>query len=108
MPLVGDCAAAPRPNKIGVVEPDSMVVVLLLLVVVLAAASLVCFSWASRIDVSSSCKRVRSQSTVKLSTVSTFGCSLPSESSIRVSSNWNAIGAAGDVLLHSAKESENM
>lgn len=50
-------------------------------VVVPLSISLVCFSWHSFIDDSNSVNRNRSQSTVKLSTVSEFGCSLlPNES----------------------------
>lgn len=63
--------------------------------------SLVCFSWHSFIEDSNSVSRNRNQSTVKLSTVSEFGCSLlPKESlsSMRDWSNWKTIGAAGEVL----------
>lgn len=63
-----------------------------------SVANLVCFSCVSLIEVSSSCSRDLSESTVKLSTVSEFGCNLPSVSSISVSSNWNTIGNVGDVL----------
>lgn len=50
-----------------------------------AVISLVCLSWQSLIDASISLRRVRSQSTVRLSTVSELGCSLlPNVSSLRV------------------------
>lgn len=63
------------------------------------AISLDCLSWHSLIDDSMSPSRLRSQSTVRLSTVSVLGCSLlPSESSLRVWSNWMRTGDGGEDL----------
>lgn len=71
---------------VGVCVPDS-------------AANLICFSWVSLTEFSRSLKRDRNQSTVKLSTVSVLGWSLPNVSSINASSNSKTIGFAGDVLV---------
>lgn len=56
------------------------------------------FSWFSLILFSNSVSLFLSHSTVKLSTVSWFGSSLPAESSTRLSSNVNFTGSAGVVL----------
>jgi len=50
-------------------------------------------------EVSSSVRRLLSQSIVKLSTVSLFGDNFPDVSSTRFSSNVNLIGDAGLVLF---------
>lgn len=51
-----------------------------------------CFSWHSFTEFSSSLIRCRSHSTVRLSTVNWFGCSLPTLSSIGLSSKRNMTG----------------
>lgn len=62
---------------------------------------LVCFSWHSLTDTSSSVSRVRNHWTVKLSTVNVFGWSFPSVSLSSISdwSNWNMTGVGGEVLF---------
>lgn len=58
-----------------------------------------CFSWHSLTDASRSTIRWRRESTVRLSTVSWFGWSFPTVSSMSWSSKRNITGSADDDLL---------
>lgn len=58
----------------------------------------ICFSWQSLTAPSSSWRRLRSQSTVRLSTVNVLDCNLPGISWMSVSSNWKSSGVVGEVL----------
>lgn len=71
---------------VGRLEADDEILPLL-------KSNFICFSWQSFTECSSSTIRCRSHSTVRLSTVNWFGCSLPTLSSIGLSSNRNITGS---------------
>lgn len=74
---------------VGRLEADDEILPLLPLL----RSTFICFSWQSFTECSSSTIRCRSHSTVRLSTVNWFGCSLPTLSSIGLSSKRNITGS---------------